>query len=442
MSKSSINRRHFLAGSAAAGASLTLAAPAVQGQQSRELLMWHGYTQPQRANYHRALADRFEAKNPGLKITVEGVPPPQLHSRIVAARAAGALPDILIVNPTSAVDYFSSGFVKPVDDIVGALGPEFFLPGYLEKFGQYQGKTICLPYIWHSRLVMYRKDRLEAAGLSAPKTWDDALKAAVATTSPSNYQGWILPLNQSDRGGADALYTFALSAGGGFLNAKGDVHFASTPVREAVEFLVELTRKAGGPGVLEYRVNELFNLVNSGKTSMFIDATPLIAIAEVQAPDVASKLDAVLVPKKARDASLIQGGGVCLVDGKNKNDADAREYIKFLFEPDNHLGFLHTIPLFMYPTTRKTAGEAFYANPTVAKYRHAAELSLKAAESGYYFGTDEGGLNPFAGQIYNSGLVEQMFGRILANNTPIPEAIAITQDRMAELTRNIRRRAR
>lgn len=435
-----LSRRRFLTITAAAGVAASLSAPAVRAQRNRELLVWHAYTQPARANFQRELANRFEAINPGLKVTVEGVPPPQFHSKVVAARAAGALPDIVFGSPPASVDYFASGFLKPIDDIVAELGEDYFLPGQLERFAKFQGHYLGLPYHAHSRLLQYRKDRLAAAGLAAPVTWDDAVRAAEATNSAGDYTGWIIPLNQSDAGGTDALYTLTLTAGGSFFDSNGNVEFDSAPVREAVEFIVEVTRRAGGPSALDYRVNELFNLVNSGKTSLFLDATPLLGVAEVDAPQVAAHLGAALPPRKAKDGSLVQGANVSLLDGRNGNDEDAKAYLKFLLEPKNHREFLLTIPLFMYPTTKGAASEEFFAHPTISKYREAADLSLKALDIGYFFGTDKGGLNEYAAQIGSSRVIEEMFARILTNHTSASDAVAIAHDRIGDITRNIRRR--
>ncbi|WP_273729177.1 ABC transporter substrate-binding protein [Brucella gallinifaecis] len=435
-----MSRRSFLKSTAAAAVATTLSAPVVRAQSKRKLLIWHGYTQPARANFQRKLADRFEALNPGLTITVEGVPPPQFHSKVIAARAAGALPDIVFGSSQVLVDYFTSGFLKPVDDLVAELGTDFFLPGQLERFASYNGHSLGLPYHSHARLLQFRRDRLSEAALSAPVTWEDALKAAVSTNVPGQYNGWILPLNQSDSGGADALYTLGLTAGGSFLDNKGNVTFNSAPIRETVEFITEVTRKAGGPSVLDYRVNELFNLVNSGKTSLFLDATPLLGVAEVDAPEIAGLLGAALPPKKTQDGSLVYSTAVATLDGQNTNETDAKAYLKFLLEPQNHQEFLLTIPLFMYPTTKAATGEGFFSHPTVAKYRDAADLSLKAIEVGSAFAADKGGLNPYGGQVLNSRVVEEMFARILTENTSVDEAVEIAHDRISGIVRNIQRR--
>lgn len=435
-----LSRRNLLA--AGAGMATMIAAPAVRSQAKREITLWHSYTQPARANYQRAMADRFETANPGVKIAIEAVPPPQFHSRIVAARAAGALPDIVTQSPAVVTDYYASGFVKPADKIVADLGRDFWLPGQLENYGTFDGKVITLPYHYHSRIWMYRKDRLAAAGLQPPDNWEQALAAATAMNAPGKYNGWVFPLNQGDSGATNDLYVLSLTNGAVWLDSKGDVSFDSAPIREAVEYMVEVVKRAGGPSVLDYRVNEMFNLCNSGLTSVVLDASPLIGVAEADAPQVAEQLDAVHVPMKKNRASLIQGSSLTMLTSGRDNEEAVSSYMKFMLEADNLRGFMHTIPLFMYPTTKSASGEKFFDNPVLKKFRKVVELSQEAASFGKFFGTEKGGLNIFAGQITNSRITEEMFSRIIAGKTPIPDAIAMAHERMADITRDIKRRTR
>ena len=260
-------------------------------------------------------------------------------------------------------------------------------------------------------------------------------------TSPPDYYGWIFQFSRTDIGGATVLYPMTLTAGGSFFNRHGDVAFDSEPVRAATDFLVEITRKAGGPGVFNYNINENFNLVNSGKTSMTMDAAAIVAVAAREAPAVADQLDAVAIPHRNQVASLLQGGSLMVVKGKNKNPADARNFAKYLLQPANHVEFLHTIPLFMFPTTVGASGPEFYEHPTIQRFKNVAEVSIEALKVATLFGSDDG-INPFASPVLNARIVEDMFARIVLNNTPVPEAVKLAHDQMADLTGALKRRLR
>ncbi|SEQ22785.1 carbohydrate ABC transporter substrate-binding protein, CUT1 family [Faunimonas pinastri] len=437
-----LNRRRFLSGVAAASA-LTVGSVPARAQTKRSLLFWHFYTQPARANYLRKMADLYQAANPGLTITIESMPTPSVVNRLAAAKAGGAMPDLVIHSSDTAIPLFASGDLLPADDLVKDLGgPSFFAPTLLDRMSSYDGHFLSLPHYCAARVLVYRKDRLAAAGLQPPVTWDDALKAAVATTSAPDHYGWSYQLSRSDNGGCSVLYPLSLTAGGGFLSSKGDVHFDSDPVREATEFMVEVIRKAGGPGVFNYSVNENFNLVNSGKTSMTLDTASLVAVAANDAPQVAEQLDAIEIPRKDKTATILQCAALMVLKGKNKNPEDAGGFAKFLLQPDRHLEFLHTIPLFMFPTTVATSGDVFFSNPVISRFRHVADVSVEALKHATLFCSDDGGINPFSSPVLSSRIVEDMLARIVLNNTPVKDAIGGAQQQMADLTGMLKRRLR
>ena len=435
-----ISRRQFLQGATVASAAL-LATPAL-AQTTRSLLFWHFYTQPARANYLRKMADQYEAANPGLTITIESMPNPTVTSRLAAAKAGGVMPDLLIHNADTAIPLFAAGDLLPVDDVVQDLGgPDFFAYDLLKRMSLYEGHYLNLPHYAGSRVLIYRKDRLAAANLQAPVTWDDALKASVAMTKAPDYYGWIYQLSRTDNGGCSVLYPLSRTAGASWLTNKGDITFDSDAMRSTVEFVAEVTRKAGGPGVFNYNVNENFNLVNSGKTSMTLDVSALIAVAATDAPEVAEQLAATAVPQKSEPATILQGGTLMALKGKNNNPDDAKGFARYLLQPKQHMEFLHTIPLFMLPTTKATTTEAFFEHPTIQRFRPVVDVSLEALKTATQFCAEDG-INPFSSLILNSRIIEDMLAKIVLNDVPVPDAVQDTHQKLVDLTGTFKRRLR
>jgi ABC-type glycerol-3-phosphate transport system substrate-binding protein len=193
--------------------------------------------------------------------------------------------------------------------------------------------------------------------------------------------------------------------------------------------------------VFNYNVNENFNLVNSGKTSMTLDVSALVAVAANEAPDVAEQLDAVAVPQRDRPGTILQGGALMVMKGKNDNAGDAKGFARFLLQPERHMEFLHSIPLFMLPTTKGTATDAFFAHPTIQRFRSVADTSIEALKSAVLFCSDDG-INPFASVVLNSRIVEDMMARIVLSSMPVPEAVKGAHQQMAELVTTFKRRLR
>ena len=197
----------------------------MRAQTPRRLVFWHSYTQRARSDFMRAAADRFEAANPGVSVAIEVVPWPAFPQRWPAAMAGGTLPDVAVLLAENAVPMFLAGALNPMDDVVAALGgADAFKPGLLDATGRFRGQYISVPHYVHNRLLVYRKDRLAAAGLAPPVTWDDALRAAVATTRAPDHYGWILKLSRADTGGGFLLWILARSNGGELLRRRRARH--------------------------------------------------------------------------------------------------------------------------------------------------------------------------------------------------------------------------
>lgn len=437
--KPRLTRRAMLAASALPLASM-LPAPFVRAQTPRRLVFWHSYTQRARSDFMRAAADRFEAANPGVSVTIEVVPWPALPQRWPAAMAGNTLPDVAILLAENAVPMFLAGALHPMDDVVAALGgADAFKPGLLDATGRFRGQYISVPHYVHNRLLVYRKDRLAEAGLAPPVTWDDALRAAVATTRAPDHYGWILKLSRADTGGGFLLWILARSNGGSFTDADGRVTFNEPAVREAVDYMVELARRAGGPGVTDYKISDNFSLVNSGRTSLTEDSAAIVAGAAADAPQVADQLDATFMPRRAQVGNLM--GGISLALPKGRNLEDAKAFVRFLFTEANYVPFLHSIPLFMFPALKRAQGEAFFDNPVIRRFRNVVDVTLQGLESAHLAGMEHG-LNAHASPVFNAHIVEEMFQRILVDRQAVPDAMAMAARAMEETVRDVNRRLR
>jgi multiple sugar transport system substrate-binding protein len=432
----SLTRRNLLRGSAAAA--VLLSAPHVRAQSGRKVVFWHSYTQKTRTDFMRATADRFEAANPGVKVDIEVMSWGAFGQRWPAARAANALPDVAITLGRNAIPMSLAGALHPTTPVLKTLGgPEAFIPGLIDRSCKFKDEYVSLPHYVHSFVNIYRKDRLEAAGLKVPVTWDDTLKAAIAMTKPPEYYGNILKLAKDDYAGAEFLWCMTRSAGGHFYDAEGKIMFDSEPVREATEWLAEIGKKTSGPGVANMRLADTFSLVNSGKQSMCNDSAAIIGVAVQDAPDVAKNLDATFMPSKKEGG--YQTNLICTILPKGKNPDDAQNFLAFLYGEQNYMPFMTTIPLFMFPAYLKADMKKFTEHPVIGAYPNVVDATLKSVERGVMAGMDFG-LNPYAAPVLTSGLVEDMLQRIILTNAPVKDEVAATAQKMDRLLQSIRSR--
>lgn len=79
-----------------------------------------------------------------------------------------------IISTSSIVPLMSGGLIRPLDDLIAAHGAD--IPkGQLITV---DGKVMAVAFMANAQHMFYRKDLLDAAGVAAPKTYEDLLAAA------------------------------------------------------------------------------------------------------------------------------------------------------------------------------------------------------------------------------------------------------------------------
>ncbi len=126
------------------------------------------------------------------------------------------------------------------------------------------------------------------------------------------------------------------------------------------------------------------------------------------------------MPKKTQVGNLLGGISIAL---KGQNP-EGGKVAAFLMNEQSYIPFLHTIPLFMFPSLKRARGSTVLHRPTIERFRHVADVTLKKLESASLPGMEHG-LNAFAAPILNAHVVEDMFQRILIDKQPVSEAVAV-----------------
>jgi multiple sugar transport system substrate-binding protein len=373
----------------------------------------------------REVADRFEESHPGTTVEIEVVPFPQFPTKWPAAHAAGNLPDVTTVLPEQAVSMWLAGALNPIDPVLDKVGgTDAFVPGLIDKLGKYENDYILTPHYVHNRLLAQRTDLLDEAGVSLPEspTWDEVLTVAQATTKEPDQYGWMLKLSASDTGGGYLLYMLTHSAGGRLFDADGKAMLDSPEVKRATEFLVEIGRTASGAGQVNYNINDNFSLINAG-TTVLAEATGAdIGVAAVDAPDVAANLTTTFMPRDVQPGHLL--GAISVALPKGNNDATlAQEFAAFLYQEDNYVPFLHSIPLFMFPVLTSASGPEFFDESTIQTYQATAEQTITGVAEGFAPGFEDGP-NPYAGPVFSSHVIEQALQSILVGGANVEGALS------------------
>jgi multiple sugar transport system substrate-binding protein len=120
----------------------------------------------------------FEAANPQYTLEVVQLGWDTIHDKMITAFAGGQAPDAALVADDYIGEFSGLGGLREVSDFVNKYGlQDAFLPGAYEYFRQADGGVYAVPALMEVRVLFYRTDLFEAAGITEPPTTLDELVA-------------------------------------------------------------------------------------------------------------------------------------------------------------------------------------------------------------------------------------------------------------------------
>lgn len=221
------------------------------------------------------LTPEFEKANPGITVNWVTLDEGTLRSRVTTdITTKGGQFDIMTIGMYEAPIWGSRGWLEAlefsadydVDDILPAMR------GGLS----HEGKLYAAPFYGESSMIMYRKDLLDAAGMTMPDrpSWGHVADAAAAMTDKDAGQYGICLRGKPGWGdNAAFITTMANSFGAQWFNEDWTPALDSPAWNHALSFYVDMMNKYGPPGSSANSFNEILALMNEGKCGMWIDAT-------------------------------------------------------------------------------------------------------------------------------------------------------------------------
>ena len=97
----------------------------------------------------------------------------EYENKINAAATSGSLPDIIAMDGPSVANYADSGIIVPIDEYFTEDKLEDFVPSIIKQ-GTVDGQLYALGAAESTVVLFYNKDVLDAAGIQAPTTLEDA----------------------------------------------------------------------------------------------------------------------------------------------------------------------------------------------------------------------------------------------------------------------------
>lgn len=306
-----------------------MGAPVDDSPARGEINVWAMGTEGERLP---ELAARFEKADPNAKVKVTAIPWQDYAKKVETAIASRDTPDATLVGASDLTTFAATGGLEQVP--AGLVDTSSFYGG-AARSTTFDGGTYGVPWYVETRCLFYRKDLAQAAGVSAPKTWEEYQPFLKALQKDGAQWGLSLPTGvaQSWQGVLPLMW----QAGAELMNENGTEFTFDTP--EAIKglefyqsFFTSKTASRNGPVSL----GEIEPRFVAGSTAALVSGPWETALLkEAGGVDfVTDKVGIAPLPKGPKSGAGYIGGGHWTVFKDAKNRDGAWKFIRWLARPD------------------------------------------------------------------------------------------------------------
>lgn len=413
----------------------SLAVTAFADDGVTEISIWHMEEVDSRVQQFNMIADKFNTAHSDIKVTFTVTSWDDAYSKVPAAIMAGNGPDMLQSLPDYGKVIYDLGVLADVTDMVAELDEAYgFFDSAVETY-TYDGRVYAVPAYDMAQVLWYRKDLFAAAGLEAPKTWDDVVACAKALTDKENGKyGIALPASLS-MATDQVVYSIMASCGGaGVVDEDDNVTFDNPGTVKAFEYYQELLKYA--PVDCDtYTWGEPQALFNEGTVAMAIEKGQYLSPFETDSGVSAENLGCVLMPvldDSCTSTAIHYVNSFMVLAQDEQKQAAILEFLKFLLSEEAYGDFLNAEPGLFLPVTETGATyESWTSNEVLTRYPEQVATLCESAANGALFGFTNGVCDKI-GAISGPYLIAQSLQQMTVNGLSPADAVAWGQAAMEE----------
>jgi len=280
------------------------------------------------------LVGQFEEENPDVSVEVTAVPWESAHDRIATAIAGGETPDITMLGTTWVGEFAATGAFEPTPE--GLVDESAFFEGSWET-AVVDDVAYGVPWYVDTRVLYYRTDLADQAGVEPPTTWDEYTEFTKALQSAGATWGVSLP-----PGGFDSwqyVTRLAWQQGGDILNEDGTEFTFDTPEWEEAftyyksffdEGIAEPRRLEGG------EIEQAF--INGEVGAFYSGPFHVSLLLDQGGEEFADKFAVTMVPGADSRTSFTGGGNLAVFEDTDNRDA-AWKLVRWLSQPETQISW-------------------------------------------------------------------------------------------------------
>jgi multiple sugar transport system substrate-binding protein len=308
-------------GGASAGSPGAAASPGAAGL-SGDLTVWAMGAEGEKLSM---LADDFMKANPNVKVHVTPVDWGEAHNKLLTSIAGRQSPDVTQLGTTWNAEFAKTG---ALDEVPSNIDKTQFFEGAWNT-ASFNGKTYGVPWYVETRLLYYRQDILDKAGVKPPTNWDE-LKAAAKAIKDKGAAQWGINLSSKNW---QELVPFFWSNGGELVDSSGKFQLNSQPMVDALTYYSSFFKEKLTPGSAPqgFAVEQGFV---AGTHPMFFSGPWHLSIVEKTITDTKKdvKWNIGQLPAKQSSTSFVGGSNLAVFKTSKNRDA-AWAFVNFLLQP-------------------------------------------------------------------------------------------------------------
>lgn len=241
----------------------------------------------------RALMDKFEAQNPGIKVELLSGPYASTKEQVVAGAATNTMSDVVGLDGAWVSDFVKQGSIADLSALMTAAGYD---QTQLAAQIQISGATYMIPVVNFVYPLFVNDAIMTDAGVSAvPSTRTEFAAAAKAMTkADNNVYGWVLPLSLDTPNGIQNDVMSWVWASGKSMLKDGQPDVTNADVKSGVEFIKGMYDDGSiAPGAFSMKEQDKVEEFTNGRVGMMISSLAHINTIRERNPELKFSIAAI-----------------------------------------------------------------------------------------------------------------------------------------------------
>ncbi|MGO6674494.1 sugar ABC transporter substrate-binding protein [Rhizobium leguminosarum] len=328
-----MNIRKFGVTMRAAVAVWALCATSAFADTTIEFIQWWEPEMPSGAL--RGIMNDFEAKNPGIKVTLVSGPYATTRDQIVVGAASGTLSDVVGLDGAWVNGLSKQGAIASMDELMEKAKYD---KSQITDIVKVDGKSVMFPLASFVYPVFVNLDIAKAAGVDKlPATRTEFAEAAKKMTDASkNQYGWVLPLSlQSPSGIQNDVMSWVWASGASMLK-DGKPDLENDAVVGTLDYIASLNKEGViSPGIFAKKEQDKVEEFVNGRVGMMVDSLAHVNLIRERNPKLKFGISAL----PATDGYTGKRGmpyaswGIGISEGSQHKE-EAWKLVEYLMSPD------------------------------------------------------------------------------------------------------------